>query len=753
MINSGCERILDYAFTGCVNLKKFILPDTVSFVGKQVLAECNSLKNLDVHFFGESKTDTDYNRLSYYFEKYVGDNSAITASLESTKFRGDQNISSTTFSNLKSLKNLEILGKTQTIEKGSFAGLSSLESLTIPFVGESATALNEKALLGYAFGDASYEGSYLATQTYSLSLSTAKSYMPKNLNYIKVFSGNFGFGAFCNAVSLKRVETTADNVTLSDRVFYNCVNLENINFSEKVSSIGSYCFFGCAKLSAFTLNSAITSIPDYAFANCSSLGEMDLSNLISIGKSAFALTSLSTVNILKTVNLGESAFQNCANLKTVTLPSTITKIKGNPFAYCSSLESIALSGDNANYLSGENCIIDKTDGRVIIGCKNSVLPTDNTAKSIGAYAFAGAVGLTKISLPSSITLINNDAFIGCDNIEYNKFGNGLYLGNDINPYLALQKVEDKTLNYLTINDDTFLLDNHLFDGYSMLANLTIGKNIQTIHATRFEDCLNLSNIQVSSENLTFTTDGYSLFDGSSKTILLGGILSAFDGIKNIGDNAFKGRNLQTLVVPENVKSIGCGAFEGCPLNSATLPFIGAGVEVESGDHFGYIFGALTYSSNKVKVPSTLKTVTITGFGSRDRVIYGHAFYECVNVENVTIPSNTATIRVSAFDDCKKLFAFTIPSGVFDLGDKAFYSCTSLTEIVIPSSVKNIGRSAFSICSKLARVTFDVITNWEVDDTSSFVTPASLKSATLSDTSASASYLTTKYSDFYWRNVG
>ena len=212
-------------------------------------------------------------------------------------------------------------------------------------------------------------------------------------------------------------------------------------------------------------------------------------------------------------------------------------------------------------------------------------------------------------------------------------------------------------------------------------------------------------------------------------------------VRYIADRAFQNDiDLKSVTIPNSVTSIECGAFNSCNrLETITLPFVGATIDGTSNTHFGYIFGASSSSDNSDRVPSSLKTVIITGGTS----IGDRAFYKCNKLTSVTILDSGTNIGAAAFSCCSKLASITIPNSVTNIGDSAFYKCIKLTSVTIPNSVTSIGSHAFAECSGLTTVDFANTDGWYVKDNYFEM------NMTVTNAFTNATNLTTNYYSCYW----
>ena len=202
-------------------------------------------------------------------------------------------------------------------------------------------------------------------------------------------------GAFVGCTALKSVKIPLGVITIGD--FNNCTSLETIDMPNSVITIGEWAFQGCTNLSSLTIHSSVVSIGETAFMDCVNLSDLTLSDGL--------------------ITIGNNAFSYCNGLKKLIIPKSILRIGNSAFAMCEDIESISVDKDNLKYDSRGNCnaIIETYTNRLILGCKNTIIPQD--VAIIGNSAFAGCYDLKSLDIPGSVTVIENNAFSGCTGLS------------------------------------------------------------------------------------------------------------------------------------------------------------------------------------------------------------------------------------------------------------------------------------------------------------------------------------------------
>ena len=330
-------------------------------------------------------------------------------------------------------------------------------------------------------------------------------------------------------------------------------------------------------------------------------------------------------------------------------------------------------GDGTCYVSGIGTCTD-TD-IVIPSAYNGMRVT-----SIGSSAFAYCDGLTSVTIPDSVTSIGSYAFNDCDG-----------------------------LTSITIPDSVTSIGSYAFCYCTKLTSITVDSdhpNYASIDGVLFNKAITKFICYPAGKTGAYTIPDSVTIIGSYAFYGCSGLTSVTipDSVTSIGFSAFYYcYGLTSITIPDGVTSIGGSAFENCSgLTSITLPFVGNKLNGTSNTDFGYIFGASSYSDNFSSVPTSLKTVVITGGSS----IGDRAFYGCSGLTSVTIPDSVTSIGDYAFDACSGLTSITIPDGVTSIGNYAFLVCSGLTSITIPDSVTSIVDGAFSSCDSLTSITFN-----------------------------------------------
>ena len=209
------------------------------------------------------------------------------------------------------------------------------------------------------------------------------------------------------------------------------------------------------------------------------------------------------------------------------------------------------------------------------------------------------------------------------------------------------------LTSVTITEGVTSIAHYAFENCTNLESVTIPKSVNYIGDNAFYGTKWLDQQQEQNGPLVVVNN--ILIDGKKAS----GEVSIPEDVKSIGGSAFEGcDNLTSVTIPKGVTKIGDSAFEGCrKLTSAIIP------------------------------------------SSVTRIEY-RAFANCTGLTSVTIPETVTYIGYAAFYNCTGLTSVTIPETVTYIEGFAFYNCTGLTSVTIPKNVTSIGNGAFGSCTSL-----------------------------------------------------
>lgn len=613
-------------------------------------------------------------------------------------FSGFENIESVTlpdgltsigdgsFGGCRNLTELKFPTSLKHIGVSSFATCQSVEKVSIP---EGITIIPENA---FAFCSKLEQAD-----------------LPKALEII----GEYAFSG-CENLDDIHIPISVDEI--KDLAFAGCVGLKNITFAGDAPQIDELAFneviataYYPANNPSWTSNTmlhyggTITWLENVTTGSCGedatwaldhSTGTLTISGTGSMDNFSNEFPWEIYRDVVKSVviengitTIGEGAFTEYQELRTLSISATVSDISLHAIKGCNNLESITVASDNETYLS-ENGILfnkDKTallkypatkaDGYYTIpdsvvtieeyafyGCSNlnNVFISDSVS-TIRFQAFVGCSGLTNINIPDSVTTIDATAFAECTSLSVANIGNGInYLNNYVFEYCT-------SLHIVHLPETLSEIWENAFAYCSSLKRIELPSGMNLISDGAFHDCTALEEIVIngvkeiywSFENCTalktviFTSDAPDYCTDAFQTLTLTAYYPA-------GNNTWTDAKRQSF--GGNITWIASNASGNC------------------GDNLTWDFNA--------------GTLTITGDGT---------MYDYSQDQTKLAP------WAHLGDYIKKL---VIDEGVTSIGDYAFYSCKYLNYAALPASISRVGVFSFaSIIGERQYVINQTVRQW------------------------------------------
>ena len=692
------------AFYGCSSLKEINIPSSVSTIDTSAFENCKAVTTISLGNVESSALTTISNKAFKGLtkvEEIILPNNVTTISQEA-------------FSGCSNLVNFVIstASKLETIDNKAFYGNTNLESINLPStlktIGDSAF-YNTKKMTNIDINLATSQLEYVGDSAFENSKISFIN-LPSTLSYL-------GSEAFKGCTSLSTVVfgdlafTNSENPAILKSTFENCKELHYIKLPNAITSIEEDAFYKASLKDG--IDSVAESIHNNAFRSSSfedsfddgfvkigsvllrytgdkvHLEASDLQGITILSSNVFASSNLESVVLPSTLeSINESAFENCASLKSVTISSdaVLTVIGKNAFKDCVSLETVTLSNN-----------IEEIHEYAFYRCLSlkSINITSNKITSISQYCFANCNSLSSVTLSDSISTIENYAF-------YQSCLSAITLPSNIETigdyaFANIGKASNDKLDPLNWSV-TPSLSQIKFDLSSPLNH--IGKYAFANNITKSIELPSSLNLYLDEYCFVNSTEleVFKLEDGSIVTV---GIISGANKLKELelsSENSvlslFGG---QISMVPQTLKKIIIA--EGSTF-VADYAFAGLGTVEE------------------IILPSS-----VTAIGD-------YAFYGCRSISSINL-SNISTIGNNAFNGCVKLSDIVISSKMDYIGDKAFYSTAFINDnkdefviidgilleyngndknVVLPSSVKVIAGGAFSGNHEIESITLGVNTN-------------------------------------------
>ena len=330
------------------------------------------------------------------------------------------------------LINLSIPASVASIGEGAFNGCKSLANVTI---GNNDSAEKRSTEIGNsAFSECTSLSSVtignnvtsIGAAAFSDCSSLTSVTIPNSVTSIE-------YGTFSYCKNLTSVTIPNSVTSIGDEVFYRCSSLKNITIPDSVTSIGDHAFFEC-ELVTLTMGNGVNYIDSCAFLNCEQLYEVNYNGTVAqwkainvdsnnsnltkaiikctdgiLGNGNEVIIDNVVYNIyndytaqinkypgnpeiltipesvsyegyaFKINSIGDYAFLECTNLKSLTMPSSVTKIGQYAFYCCTDLKDVyylsTISDWNKIEITNTNDVLKKATIHCIDGTINEKVPT------------------------------------------------------------------------------------------------------------------------------------------------------------------------------------------------------------------------------------------------------------------------------------------------------------------------------------------------------------------------------------------
>lgn len=397
----------------------------------------------------------------------------------------------------------------------------------------------------------------------------------------------------------------------------------------------------------------------------------------------------------------------------VTINEASTTIQENRFA--------------AEMISDDECII--TD--IITGYESvkviDIPETINGYKVVGIEdgVLGGIYNLDIVNLPSTFSMISENLFYGCENLE------------EVN-------VSEENEMFASVNGVFYnkALTEIIFCPEYYKGEFVIKSEVTDIPQQAYIGLNKAKNVVIEEGNSSFVVEDGILYNKDYTTIYTAfsveGDYVMKDSVEEVAELAFSGlENLESVMFANGVTEISYATFANCTsLKSVELP--------DSLESIGYAAFIKATALTSIALPESTKSIAGSAFSGcsnlkdvnlnegLEKLGYG-VFWEC-GIEEIELPVSLTTIADSTFWGCP-LKSINIPDSVTKIGEHAFYN-TDITSVSIPSSVKTM-ISAFSNCDKLEEVTFEE--GFDGDCRYAFSWCEKLKAVDIPDTVTELSY--------------
>ena len=306
---------------------------------------------------------------------------------------------------------------------------------------------------------------------------------------------SIGEQAFLRCEDLREATILAPITSLSNELFSGCTALYEFNLPDTVTSIGDRTFNGCTDLNSVTLSSILETIGISAFESCHSLKEISLPHTTyQIGEKAFFATGIKCFEIHnELISIGDGAISGCSLLSEIVISDSheyYKLIDGGLYTK---------NGDTLLYYptikTDEHFTVPESVKRLgkysFYDANLKSVTLSSSLEQISNYAFYYAGKLEAIVIPNTVTSIGYGVFSDCDNLE------SVMLSSSITEISPSTFFSCDKLTSITIPDGVTTIGKGAFMNCHALAEVNLPSTLTIINESAFENCKALKFIALS----------------------------------------------------------------------------------------------------------------------------------------------------------------------------------------------------------------------------------------------------------------
>lgn len=780
------------AFSGCSSLSNIVIPNAVQTLGSYAFENCSSMQSAKIGSGVKAINEYTFSKCTSLVDLQIGANVDI--------------IDTYAFEQCSSLPLVCIPQSVSNINNAAFYGCSNLNTVIMDDGKTELTlASNYKSYKDYSnplFSDCPLDSVYIG-RNISYSTDSKDGYSPfyrnTSLRAVRITDEEteISENEFYGCSGLKNVYIGDGVTTIGNWAFSGCSSLDYFAFGSGLKSIGDEAFSDCVNVTKIISkvgmpptcgSQALDDINKWTCTLYVPNGKKEVyqdadqwkefffvedtnADAVEVNGIYYHLDKNDKVaevvrnpndykgsivipekvdyeNVTYTVtSIGEGAFSNSQDLTSISIPNSVTSIKGSAFLGCSNLTSVYSNIENpfainshafygvaadaklrvplgtktkyegiegwnllAIYESGEFVVddihytiyddnvwvtdADPLDGDIVIPSQVAYLGTTYSVVGIGPFVFGS--GVTSVTIPKSVTTMNGNAFSGCSSLtavyikDLTAWCNIYFMDDDANPlewahrlFLNGEEIKD-----LVIPEGVTSIKRYAFRGCSGLTSVTLPNSVTSIARDAFTGCSGLKSITIPNSITRLDRDA---FDGCT------GLTTIFSEIENpfeIDSDVFYGvPSDAALVVPQGTKA----KYE----------------ETAGWNQFSNIVEISGKCGQNVYYSYDRSNKTLAIYGEGEMAQFFAKILSPVDtrpwgpyldeIYTVNIESGVTNVGSAAFALCHNLTSISIPSTVTLIDWDAFNNCHGLTSITIPNSVVTIRTDAIFNCNSLTDV--------------------------------------------------